>query len=95
MAIESLALLLFIAGITTRVPAVGDHVAAASDMATCLLGVGPRPSKDGVTDVSRIRGTERKQEDTSGHEAVAFGYGGTRADTAGHERTRHTAGSGP
>src|SRR5258708_23980697 len=37
-------------------------------------------------------GYTRSQEDTK---KIEFEYGRNRADTIGHERTRHSAGSGP
>jgi hypothetical protein len=48
-----------------------------------------------VTAVSRIQepgGYTRSQEDTK---TIQFEYRKNRADTTGHERTRHCAGSGP
>jgi hypothetical protein len=47
-----------------------------------------------VTAVSRTRGSRRTQEVTGGHEEDPA-RAQEVADTTGHERTRHHAGSGP
>jgi hypothetical protein len=41
------------------------------------------------------RRTHRIQEVTAGHKKIHFEYRRNLADTIGHERTRHDAGSGP
>jgi hypothetical protein len=48
-----------------------------------------------VTAVSRIHGTRRIHEVTGGHEEDPLRVQDEPADTTGHERTRHCAGSGP